>query len=191
MLAFYDVVSRFYIATLRRSRSIEETSRIANPFTGPPSRKRSYSVHQFASIVILSDVTQRGRNAKLIRLIRTNGQANDAHFLSISGRHTSAIYTAAINKLYDGEKKGAVNLNKWCELKVCAERRTNVLQKMGNNDCSCRAISKWILRRNRKLIPPINPALPLLSRIIINVTRNSYRAFNLRHRNRSVSFRTG
>lgn len=81
MLAFYDVISRFYIATLRRSLSIGKESNRA--FTGPPSRKRSYSAHWFVSIVILSDITQRGHNVKLIRFIRTNGQANDAHFLSI------------------------------------------------------------------------------------------------------------
>lgn len=81
MLAFYDVVSRFYIATLRRSIDRNESNRA---LTGPPLRKGSYSVRQFASIVILSDITQRDRNAKLIRLIYTNGQANDAHFLSIT-----------------------------------------------------------------------------------------------------------
>lgn len=124
--SFRDFISR-HCGVLDRSRK-RVSRRIAYPFTGPPSRKRSYSVHRFASIVIFSQTLRNEVvTPKLIRLISTNGQANDAHFLSISGRHTSAIYTAAINKLYDGEKKGAVNLNKLCELKVCAERRTNVL----------------------------------------------------------------
>lgn len=65
------------------------TSRIALLQDRP--RENDLTGYWFASIVILSGITQRGRNAKLIRLIRTNGQTNDAHFLSITAV-TSAIY---------------------------------------------------------------------------------------------------
>lgn len=66
------------------------TSRIA--FLQDRLRENDLTGYRFASIVILSDITQRGRNVKLIRLIRTNGQSNDAHFLPITAV-TSAIYT--------------------------------------------------------------------------------------------------
>lgn len=134
MFALYDVVSRFYIAALRRSidrKRVDLRSCLFPPFPSPPTLSFAFlslvSLFSFLSFlhrtttarvsdlaliatrVAIAILSRALRNARYVHIdsFNTNGQANDAHFLSITV--TSSDRHPAINKLYDGGKRVAVN----------------------------------------------------------------------------------